>query len=385
MPDNKQEIDVEQLTRLRHNLHRNAELSGHEDQTVKIIKDYIQSFQPDEVLENIGGKGIAFVFRGKNPGKTIVFRADLDALPIHEDDGPDYLSENSGISHKCGHDGHMTILAGLAELLFNERIIKGKVILLFQAEEETGTGAEKVVSHSDFQNLYPDFVFGLHNLPGYQKNTILIKKGSFAAASKGVIIDLKGRSSHAGHPENGNNPAIVISELIQFIKTLNENTGQFEDFTLATVIHIRLGEVAFGTAPGEAKFMITLRAFSDDDIRRADEMIRQKTDQVCEIENIKYNIRYTEVFPATINHDNEVDIIKNAAEYLQLECKNIGETFRWSEDFGHYLNHYKGAFFGIGAGKNTPQLHNPEYDFPDDLITTGIKMFYQIYKRIIAS
>ncbi len=385
MPQMNPEIPIDKLKRLRHVLHRNAELSGKEKKTPQIIKNYFADFPPDKILENIGGRSLAVIFDSGEPGKTIVFRADLDALPIHESKEPEYYSRNTGVSHKCGHDGHMAILAGLSEIFSKYPPEKGKIVLLFQAEEETGTGAEKVVSDPEFIKLKPDYVFGLHNLPGFPKNTILIKKNNFAAASKGMIIDLNGRSSHAGHPENGNSPAVVISHLIQFTEKLNRDQLAFKDFTLVTIIHIKLGEKAFGTLPGNAQFMITLRAFKDPDIRKADEMIRKETARICEKENIKFTLNYTEEFPATVNHDEQVHLVEQAAMDIGADIQQIEETFRWSEDFGHYLKKFKGAFFGLGAGKNTPQLHNPEYDFPDNLIETGVKMYYQIYKRIITS
>ena len=158
---------TERLLKLRRELHRHPGLSGQEEKTSATIERYFIALKPDRVYRNIGGNGIAFEFSGSKPGKTLMLRADLDALPIPESKKLPWASENPGVSHKCGHDGHMTILCGVAELISLDRPEEGRVILLFQPAEETGTGAAKVISDNQFPAMKPDYVFGLHNLPGF--------------------------------------------------------------------------------------------------------------------------------------------------------------------------------------------------------------------------
>lgn len=196
-------IKIGNLVNLRKDLHRNPELAGQEKRTSEKILESIKKFNPDEIISGIAGRGLVFIFNGREEGRTILFRSELDALPINEQNDFEYRSRKENVAHKCGHDGHMTILAGLASLLKSERPDKGKVVLLFQPAEETGEGAYAVLNDEKFAQIKPDYVFALHNLPGFMAGSVVVKPGIFAAASKGMIIKLHGKTSHASEPETG--------------------------------------------------------------------------------------------------------------------------------------------------------------------------------------
>jgi amidohydrolase len=372
---------VEKATELRKELHRIPEVSGKENKTRDLLKEFFNSLQPDHFHENIGGNSIAWEFSGSSPITTLVLRADMDALPIHDDIPQEWASKYPGVGHKCGHDGHMAILAGFAGFIAKQPFKNTRLILLFQAEEETGMGAEKVSTGKWFQQIKPDYVFGLHNLPGFKTGRVILKEDVFASASVGMKIKLKGKSSHAGQPEDGVNPAMALAHLIRFVSE-DINFENFQGFTLATIIHIRLGEIAFGTSPGEAWFMLTLRAARENDLEKLTGMIRQRTEEICIQEGLKHKIEFTEQFPSTVNHKTGFEMVREAASEAGLEIHPIDKAFRWSEDFGHYLKNVKGAFFGLGSGEGVPALHNPDYDFPDEIIAAGIKIFYQLFKKV---
>jgi amidohydrolase len=376
------ENTIGQLVRLRKQLHQHAEPSGSEVQTAKLLTEYLEGLNPHTINNGIGGNGVAAVFDSKIEGPCVLFRADMDALPIEEENDFEYRSLSPGVSHKCGHDGHMTILLGFGQWLSHNPPKKGKVILVFQPEEETGQGAEKVLQDAFFNDHKPDFVFALHNLPGYEKNAVILRQGPFAAASKGMIISLKGRSSHAAHPEQGNSPVKMMTKLIEQLLELPLQKDIYQDFALLTIIHARLGEPAFGTNPGRAQVMATLRTYLDKDI----EILTNKACQLAESLSgefeLEHKISFTEVFPATINHPDAFALVKEAAVNARLQLIKVEEPFRWSEDFGHFTSRYKGVLFGIGAGKNHPGLHNPDYDFPDEIISSGITMFINIYQQL---
>ncbi|MGC9342248.1 MAG: amidohydrolase [Bacteroidales bacterium] len=381
MEQNLKEKIFQETRDLRQELHRYPELSGNEKETIKKLKKFFHKLNPDQFSENIGSNSVAWTFQPENPVKTIMFRADMDALPIPDEIEAPYKSDFENVGHKCGHDGHMAILSGFAELLSRNRPKNTRVVLLFQAEEETGQGAEKVVNDSWFGKINPDYVFGLHNLPGFKKHTVILRQNIFASASVGIKIKLKGKSAHAGQPQDGISPAMGIARLSTFIQK-ELDYAKFEKFCLATIIHIRLGEVAFGTSPGEADFMLTLRAAKEEELELLTEMINEKTRVICKEENLKFEVSFTERFPSTVNHEEAVNLISSSAESLSLDTTFPVEPFRWSEDFGHYLKNNKGAFFGLGAGKEAPALHNPDYDFPDEILMTGVKLFFEIYSRI---
>ncbi|MDQ2178690.1 amidohydrolase [Marinifilum sp. D714] len=366
---------------LRQELHKYPELSNKEFETSGRIVRFFEDLCPDKIIK-LGPTGLAFVFEGKENGKTLMFRAELDALPIAETNNLTYASANDGVAHACGHDGHMAIISGLAQKITDHRPLNGKVVLLFQPAEEVEQGAYDVVNHPDFNKIQPDYIFALHNIPGEEKHKILIKEDSFAAASKGLTIKLFGKTSHAAEPENGINPANAISKIIQQLHQLRNRKTQFEDVILLTIIHIQLGDIAFGTSPGYAEIRLTLRSFNNNDMDLLSSHTEQIIKRIAREENLKSIMEYSEVFPATVNDKECVELIQESARENQLSIKTISKPFKWSEDFGYYTEKYKGGFFGIGAGLNQPALHNPNYNFPDEIISTGVNIFFSIYHKI---
>lgn len=371
----------QEIIKIRHQLHQNPELSNKEIETSRRITLFMEQFFPDKTL-SISKTSKLFIFDSKKKGETTVFRAELDALPIKEENNLEYVSLNQGVAHSCGHDGHMAIVLGLAQKIAENRPKKGKVILLFQAAEENGTGAKEIVNASVFKKLNPDYIFGLHNIPKAKKKQILIKKESIAIASKGMTIGLFGKSSHAAEPERGNSPADAISKIIAELHQLRDNKRLFSHVILLTIINIKLGEVDFGTSPGYAEIRITLRAFEHYDMLILTEKTEKTIKDIVKQENLKVEITYSEVFPLTLNNNECVEYITRAAKTNHYDLKEIETPFKWSEDFGYYAEKYKAGFFGLGSGKEQMALHNPKFDFPDEIIETGVKMFFQIYKSI---
>ena len=377
------ELILENIFKLRRELHQNPELSGSEKNTSERIKDFINKFNPDEIISGIAGNGLAFIFKGREEGKTILFRSELDALPISEQNCFEYKSSIENVAHKCGHDGHMSILSGLASLLENNKPKKGKIVFLFQPAEETGEGAKKVLEDEKFNAVKPDYVFALHNLPGFPINAVIIKPGIFASASKGMIIKLSGKTSHASEPENGISPVPAAASILQKLPLLPDEIPGKDNFSLITIIHVRVGNVAFGTAPGEGEIMATLRAFEKSDLDAISDMSENLVKDEAKKYGLEYSVEWTEEFPSSINNYECVEAVKKCARKLNMNIIDIKEPFKWSEDFGYFLNKYNGALFGIGAGKEHPDLHNPHYDFPDDIIKPSIELFYSIMKEIL--
>ncbi|UCH23826.1 MAG: M20/M25/M40 family metallo-hydrolase, partial [Deltaproteobacteria bacterium] len=186
---------ADSLIALRKELHQNAELSGKEEKTRQIVFDFISRNAPHKIISPIGGNGIACIYQAEFTGPALLFRAEMDALPIEEKNDLNYKSQNSNVSHSCGHDGQMAILAGLSGLLHKNPLKRGKVILLFQPAEETGQGAITMISDPKFKQLRPDYVFALHNMPGEDKGTVSIGAGVFNCASVGMIIRLAGKTA----------------------------------------------------------------------------------------------------------------------------------------------------------------------------------------------
>lgn len=371
---------IETLVRFRKSLHQHPELSGQEQSTPRLILDFLGKQSTAKVFRNLGGNGLAIMYDSKAQGPTTLFRCELDALPIQETNTFSHKSKSEGVSHKCGHDGHMTIIAGLGKLLQEKGPQKGKVVLLFQPAEETGTGATAVLNDSQFAALRPDYCYALHNVPQLHQGTIYVKSGTFAAASRGIIIKLYGATAHAAEPENGINPAKAMAQIIQYLEEAPSLTD-FQQLTLVTVVQASLGKIAFGVSPGYAEVRATLRAYLEEDIIKLIKTIEKTISTIGQCENLKVNIEYAEVFPETANHEAAVSIVEQCAKAANIPLVPLDEPFKWSEDFGHFLLKYKGAIFALGAGENVPKLHNHDYDFPDAITSTGVLMFLQLIQH----
>ena len=367
---------LEQLIKLRHTLHRQPEVSGDEEKTAAVLASFLSRQRPDELILDIGGYGILAVYRGKRQGKTVLLRCEMDALPVNELLNIPHRSVNPKVSHKCGHDGHMAVMCGVAQWLGKNKLTRGKVMLLFQPAEETGQGAGKVISQLTAENQ-PDICFALHNLPGFPMGSVIAGRGLFAGASRGLVIKLTGKCSHAAQPQEGISPAPAVASLIQYFSSVSRN----DEGILVTLVHADIGEVAFGTSPGKATVMATLRTPSGKTMAQLSRNVQEMIITTAAESNLQYRMDWTEEFPATTNAELPCSIVKQAAETLDFKTITVENPFPWSEDFAHFTEKYPSALFGLGTGINSPPLHSPEYDFPDILIPCGIKMFTEIIER----
>ena len=364
-------------------LHANPEVSGKEALTAKKIHDWLTHCKPDFIQTEVGGHGLVVGFDMPQPGPTVMFRADIDALPIPDKIDETYTSRHQGVGHKCGHDGHTAIQAGLATLLSDRPFTKGSVWILFQPAEETGTGADAVLQDPFFQNNLPDYVFGLHNLPGYPVGQVITIDDVFAVASVGLRLIFDGQTAHAAHPLRGNSPAGAISKLAsQWLA----NPSPFiapESWSLMTITHMKLGEPTFGTSPGHALMQCTLRSDRDQSLEQLKEQVLAEACRTSRAFHLEVHPSWHEAFPVTRSNDEAVNIVRKAVLDLAIPHQKLPQYFRWSEDFGHYTQHIKGAFFGLGAGENQYPLHHMKYDFPDSAIPYGVAVFYQIATEIL--
>jgi amidohydrolase len=374
---------LEELIQLRQELHQYPEVSGNENETAQRISDFLSKYKPNQVISNLGGVGLLAIYEGKEKGKSILFRCELDALPIQEINTFKYKSTIEGVSHKCGHDGHMAILCGLAKTFHNNPLEKGTVMLLFQPAEEDGSGAKSVVSDEKFKDIKVDYTFALHNLPGYPLHQIVVKENTFTCAVNSIAIELYGKTSHAGEPENGTNPALAISEIISIFNTKVQTNISQENYCLITPIHINMGEKAYGVSAGYGEVHFTVRSDSNAYMQKIESELEKIVYEIAKKYNLKTKIYWTESFQANENNKEAVNYIRKSASKLNLDILEKDLPFTFGEDFGLITQHFKGAMFGLGSGVNSPSLHNPDYDFPDEIIETGSTLFYQITKEIL--
>ncbi|MEZ8195098.1 amidohydrolase [Vibrio cortegadensis] len=366
-------------TEFRRQLHQYPELSLNEVNTAALIAAQLREFGLFPVTQ-IGGNGVICTIESGVAGDTTLLRADFDALPISEKSSIAHCSRHEGVMHACGHDGHTASLMLVAKHLAITPPQFGKVVLLFQPAEEIGTGAASMLNDNRVATLNVDHVFAYHNLPGYPLNTIIVKPNAFACASTGVIIELEGKTSHAARPENGINPTSAMVQLIQYLQNLPQKNS--EAFTLVTVVHAYLGEEAFGTAPGKATVMATLRSDDGPLFEKMKSDLRETVSEIAVRDNLTCHVEWQESFNAVMNSPKHCDIVCQQAEKIGLPLVELDEPMRWSEDVSEFLAKWPGALFCIGSGAEHPQLHNPDYDFPDQLIETASAMFTGIIQQL---
>jgi len=372
-----------EILELRKDLHKYPELSGYEFETAKRIRNFIEKYNPTKIIDNIGGTGIAAVYEFSQKGTVIAIRCELDALPIEEENQFEHRSLNKKVSHKCGHDGHMAIVSGLIFWIKEQSFNSGKVILLFQPSEENGKGAEKVIEDKKFKELRIDYIFALHNIPQEPLHSIITMDTRFSAEVQSFIVTLKGKESHAAEPENGINPSLGVADIINTISKLNNDDPLNENFAVLTPVYINMGQKSYGISPSSGELHYTIRTWGAEKLKTLKSKIMTSLKNSCTSHKLEYRVEWLEYFPASRNNKECNNQVIKAARENKLKINNRPYPFKFGEDFGWFTKNYKTAMFGLGAGINTPALHNSQYDFPDEILETGIDMFKKIIKNTL--
>ncbi len=374
--------DMLDLIELRHDLHRHPEISGEEKETARRVRAFLEQAPPDRLLAGLGGHGVAAVYDSGRSGPSVLIRSEIDALPIHEKGEVEYRSSVDGKGHLCGHDGHSTILTALALGLARQRPETGRVILLFQPAEETGAGAAAVIADPRFAEIKPDYSFSLHNLPGLPFGHVSVVEGPVNCASRGIKITLAGKTAHASSPEHGISPMRAIARLMPSLSDLGSGFPPAPDFSMVTITHAIMGEAAFGISPADAEIWATLRTLTDDRMENLCNAAETLAKRVADEERLALNITYDDIFRHCENAPDAVDDIRQALDDEKISHGSEGLPMRASEDFGRFRGVSSSAMFFLGAGRDYPNLHNPDYDFPDALIGIGARIFMRLIRNL---
>ncbi len=357
---------LDKITQLRHELHRIPEASMKEYKTRQAIMAFIADNTALEILDC--GAWFYAVKKADEPTwkEAIAFRADMDAV----------CGKDGVPGHYCGHDGHSSILAGLAMVLDRAKTDRD-VYFIFQPGEETGEGA-KICSELINEKCIGE-IYGLHNIPGHAIGNVLVSGDTFACASTGLEISMHGTPSHAAYPEAGKNPGPVLAKLLLDIQALTQEVNEKEGFVLMTLIGMDVGSASYGVAASEGVLRLTVRgereAVFDSYLRRINELVVS----AAAGEEMSVDIEEIERFPATENHPENVQRLIECADRLGLKVEKLAKPMRWSEDFGWYLMKTRGAFFGVGDGENYAQLHTKEYEFPDEIMKNSVRLFASLF------
>jgi amidohydrolase len=303
------------------------------------------------------------------PALTALVRCELDGLPIEEAGRAPYRSQVPGKGHLCGHDGHMSILVGLARLLSRRRPATGRAVLLFQPAEEDGQGAARVIDDPAYADIRPDYAFALHNFPGLPQGRAILGAGPVNCASRGLRITLGGRTAHASQPETGRSPMAAMAALMPALTAL----GRDAPFRLVTVTHCTMGAPSFGVAPGAGEIWATLRTARDAEmdalLAEAEALVRAHAG------GLEVGFGHHDVFLHCENDAEAVRVLAAACARTGIAQDAGTLPLRFSEDFGRFGHHARAAMLFLGAGTDCAALHDPDYDFPDDLIAQGVHLF----------
>jgi amidohydrolase len=384
--------EIARLTNLRHQLHMAPEAPREEQQTAKIIAAELAALNPDQLITGIGGHGLAAIFDSGKAGPVLMLRSELDGLPIDDFADVPHRSRVKGRGHLCGHDGHMVSLLAFAGEIAKQRPAKGKVIILFQPAEEDGSGAASMINDPAYSQLIPDYVYAYHNLPGLPFGHVSVAPGPANCASRGMKVKFHGKTAHASMPETGVSPMPALVRLMPSLAALSKGMPPAPDFTLATVTHVRMGEPVFGIAPSYAELYVTLRTLLDNAmaamVEKAEALVRKAAKDF----GLKVEITYDDVFVHCENAPEAVADIRAALNALNIPHDERGLPIRASEDFGRFGHEIlkdgkphqpKSTMFYLGCGENHPQLHNPDYDYPDALTPIAAGVFLNIARRVL--
>lgn len=357
---------------LRYELHQHPELSNNETWTKQHLIDFLKANTSLEIVDR--GRWFYAIYHAGEGKEKVAFRADFDAIKMKEGIDLPHASRFPGISHKCGHDGHAASLAAFA-LEIDQNGADKNIYFLFQHAEETGDGAAECKVFIKENGI--EEIFAYHNMSGMALNSVNIIDGTTNCASKGMVIQMEGRPSHASEPEKGVNPAFAIAKIIDAIPELvspEKNKGM----VLCTVIQVDVGEKAFGVNASKGELLLTIRALYEAEMDQLQNNLERLATSLAATQDMTVSFSYQDYFPETFNHKESADKIRKAAKNKNFEVVEMSEAFRGSEDFGHYLKETKGAICYIGNGLDYPNVHSHKYDFNDGIIETAVELFKEL-------
>ena len=373
------------LTAIRRDIHAHPELAFEEHRTAELVARHLESLGI-ETHRGIGGTGVVGVVRGGRGLRAIGLRADMDALPITERNEFSHRSTVQGCMHACGHDGHTTMLLGAAEVLAARRDFDGVVYLIFQPAEEGEGGAREMIADGLFDRFPMESVFGMHNWPGMEAGSFAVHAGPVMASADRFDIRVMGVGAHAAMPHLGVDPMPAAAALVQAAQTIVSRTLDPIDAAVVSITQFHAGE-AYNVIPDRAELCGTVRTFSAAVQDRIEAALRRMCAGVADAYGVSIEFEYRRGYPPTINTVAEAGICAEVARAL-VGGDRVNTTARPSmgaEDFAFFLQHKPGAYvwIGNGPGEGGCMLHNPNYDFNDDVIPSGVAYWTELVRRLL--
>ncbi|MEP6721255.1 MAG: M20 aminoacylase family protein [Variovorax sp.] len=376
-----------EITAFRRDLHAHPELGFEEVYTAARVQEALRACGVDEIHTGIGKTGLVGVIRGRSTasGRMIGLRADMDALPMCEDNSFAWRSAKNGLMHGCGHDGHVSMLVGAARYLAETRNFDGTAALIFQPGEEGFAGARVMIEDGLFDRFPVQSVFAMHNWPGMPAGTIGLNSGAMMAAADRITIEVTGKGGHGAHAYQTVDPVLVAAHIITAVQSIVSRNVRPIDAAVISVCAVQAGDLgAMSVVPGKATLVGTVRTFS----AKVQAQVEQRLTELCSAVATGFGasatVRFERIYPATINTPTEALFAGDVAQGL-VGARNVERNMEPSmgaEDFSFMLQKKPGAYLRIGQDvRDGAFLHNSRYDFNDEILPLGAALHASLIEQ----
>ncbi|MEO3416910.1 M20 aminoacylase family protein [Roseovarius sp. CAU 1744] len=371
----------DQITEWRRDLHQHPELLFDTHRTSALVEERLRAFGCDDIATGIGRTGVVGVIKGKSTGsgKVIALRADMDALPIHEETGVDYASKVEGKMHACGHDGHTAMLLGAAQYLAETRNFDGTCVVIFQPAEEGGGGGREMCEDGLMERFGVQEVYGMHNWPGVPEGEFAIRPGPFFAATDVFNIEIEGRGGHAAKPNETIDPIVMAGQLVTALQTITARNADPTEQLVVSVTSIQSSSNAFNVIPQSVHLLGTVRTMSAEMRDLAETRMQSLCDGVGTGFGGKITLDYKRSYPVMVNHEEQTAFAADVARSVSGDCAEA-PLIMGGEDFAYMLEERPGAYILIGNG-DTAKVHSPDYNFNDNAIPAGCSWWAEIVEQ----
>ena len=370
-----------EITAIRRDLHENPEILFETHRTAQVVADQLKAYGVDEITTGIGRTGVVGVIKGKSDksGKVIGLRADMDALPIHEQTGLDYASKTDGAMHACGHDGHTAMLLGAAKYLSETRNFDGTVVLIFQPAEEGGGGGKEMCDDGMMDRWNIQEVYGMHNWPGKPVGSFAIRSGAFFAATDQFDIVIEGKGGHAAKPQETVDSTLVAAHCVTALQSIASRNADPVDQVVVSVTSIESSSKAFNVIAQRVAMKGTVRTMSAEMRDLAETRLKAICDGIAATFGATAQVTYHRGYPCMVNHDEQTAFAADVAKSVSGDCEEA-PLVMGGEDFAFMLEERPGAYILVGNG-DTASVHHPEYNFSDDAIPAGCSWWAEIVEQ----
>ena len=369
------------ITAWRRDLHEHPEILFETHRTSATVAEKLRAFGCDEVVEGIGRTGVVGVIKGKDTqsGKVVGLRADMDALPIHEQTGVPYASKTPNAMHACGHDGHTAMLLGAAQYLAETRNFDGTAVVIFQPAEEGGGGGREMCKDGMMDRWGIQEVYGMHNWPGMPAGQFGIRTGPFFAATDLLEIEVEGLGGHAAKPHETVDTMVITAHIITALQTIVSRNADPIGNIVVSITSIESSSKAFNVIPQRVNLLGTVRTLSNDLRDLAEKRVVQVCEGIAATFGAKATVKYKRNYPVMVNHDAQTEFAADVARSVSGDCVEA-PLVMGGEDFAFMLEERPGAYILMGNGDGAA-VHHPMYNFNDDVIPTGCSWWAGIVEQ----